>query len=496
MSLHQAEIDRVNASLRTPDRAVVNGVEAVALSGETIAQIDPATGAAFASVPNFHAEDVDRAVASARRAFERGDWLRLGPAGRKKVLLRLADLVEAEQLSLAVLECRNIGKPISDTFDDIAAAALYLRWYAEAADKLYDEIGPTPPNYVGLITREPVGVVGAITPWNFPLSIAALKIAPALAVGCSVILKPSELSSLTAIRLGVLALEAGIPPGVLNVITGLGPMTGQALADHGDVDCIAFTGSGRTGRLLMAASARSNMKRIWLELGGKTPNIILDDCVDIDAAVAASSDAIFYNQGQVCSASSRMIATPGVIDALSERMSARARALRPGAPMRVETELGAIVSEAQLDKVLGYVRSGVEEGAQLLAGGERDMAAGSGYFMSPTVFGGVSNSMRIAREEIFGPVLSIIAAADVEDAVRIANDTEYGLAASVWTGSLSTAHKVARALRSGRVGINCCEGGGIVMPFGGFKQSGNGRDQSLHAFDKFTELKSTYIKLN
>ena len=491
--MNQIDVDQAFAALVLPAVGVIDGVPALPRAGAQFEVINPANGERIASVSEFDAADVDRAVVAARYAFEHGAWRRDAPAARKAVLHRFADLVLRSRLELAALETWETGKPITHALEDVDRAAETLRWYAEAADKRYDELAPMRSDRVGMITREPIGVVAAISAWNFPLAIAKLKLAPALASGNSVILKPSELSSLCSLRLVWLGQEAGVPPGVLSVLTGRGPVTGQALAEHMDVDCVSFTGSGPTGRRLLETAARTNLKRVWLELGGKTPNIVLDDAANLPYVASESAEAIFYNQGQVCSASSRLIVTPGVRDELVAAVLAAAEALRPGDPRRLETQLGAVVSRSQLNRILDYVRIGQDEGARLRVGGHCDPGLSAGCFMLPTVFDRVDNAMRIAREEVFGPVLSIIDAKDTDDAVRIANDSPYGLAASVWTSQLSTAHRVAKALRAGRVGVNCCEGGGLGMPWGGFKQSGSGREHTFMGMDQFTEVKSTWM---
>jgi len=379
---------------------------------------------------------------------------------------------------------------------DIPATVRCITWYAEAIDKLYDEIAPTGPDALAMITREPVGVVGAIVPWNFPLIMAAWKIGPALAAGNSFILKPSEKSPLTAIRIAALATEAGIPDGVFNVLPGYGHTAGQSLALHMDVDCIGFTGSTRTGKRMLEFAGQSNMKRVWLECGGKSPNIILADCADLDRAAAAAASAIFFNQGEMCSAGSRLIVEESVRDAVLEKVVAAGRRMVPGDPLDAATKLGAIVDEVQTQTVLGYIESGRSEGAELLSGGRRVREETGGCYVEPTVFAGVQPDMKIAREEIFGPVLATISVRDAEEAVRVGNSVIYGLAAAVWTRDITRAHRIAKALRAGVVYVNCYDADDITTPFGGFKQSGTGRDKSLHAFDKYTELKTTWVDLS
>jgi 4-guanidinobutyraldehyde dehydrogenase / NAD-dependent aldehyde dehydrogenase len=361
---------------------------------------------------------------------------------------------------------------------------------------VYDEVAPTAHDQLALITREPIGVVAAIVPWNFPLIMAAWKIGPALAAGNSFILKPSEKSPLSAIRLAALAAEAGIPDGVFNVLPGFGHTAGQSLALHMDVDCIGFTGSTRTGKLMLQFSGQSNMKRVWLECGGKSPNIILADCPDLDRAAATAAGAIFFNQGEMCTAASRLIIEESVRDQVLEKVVAASRTMPPGDPLDPATRMGAIVDEVQTRTVLGYIASGREEGASVLAGGQRARESTGGCYIEPTVFADVQPAMRIAREEIFGPVLAAITVKDAEEAVRIGNGVEYGLAAAVWTRDIGKAHRIAKSLRAGMVYVNCYDADDITVPFGGFKQSGTGRDKSLHAFDKYTELKTTWIDIS
>ncbi|MFE9097324.1 aldehyde dehydrogenase [Streptomyces sp. NPDC007264] len=464
--------------------------------GASFAVVSPRDGRVLAEVADAGRAEVDLAVAAARRAFDSGPWPRLAPADRGRVLLRIADLLEERREELALTVSLEMGKPFTDAHAvELRAAVTTFRWYGQLADKLTDESPHTAPDSLALITREPAGVVGAVVPWNFPLTLASWKVAPALAAGCTVVLKPSEWSPLSALLLGRIGTEAGLPPGVLNVVTGDGPTAGSALGLHADVDVLAFTGSTAVGRHFLRYAADSNLKRVWLELGGKSPNIILPDAPDLEKAAATAAWGIFFNQGEMCTAPSRLLVHASVADEVTDAVVARARQLRVGDPLDPATEMGALARESHLARVLGHVATGVDEGARLRTGGARTRAESGGSFVQPTVFDRVDPAMRLAREEIFGPVLSVLAFDDLDEAVRLANATEYGLAAGLWTSDLSTAHTVSRALRAGTVWVNCYEEGDLTVPFGGMRQSGNGRDKSAHALEKYTELKTTWIQL-
>lgn len=481
-------------SLSFRNQAYIGGKWCPSASGKTFEAFNPATNQLLTAVAACDREDADRAVAVARRAFDSGVWSRTSPAERKAVLLRLAELVLKHQDELALLESVNIGKPISNTLSaDIPLTASTIQWFAEAIDKVYDEIAPTDPNNLALIRRDAIGVVACVVPWNYPLMMAAWKIAPALAVGNSVILKPAEQSPLSALRLAELASEAGLPDGVLNVLPGFGETVGQALGRHMDVDCIAFTGSTEVGKYFLKYSAESNMKSTWLECGGKSPNLVFADCDDLDAAAEAAAFGIWYDQGQVCSANSRLLVEESIRDRFLDLLKAKAENWQPGDPLVPETTMGSIVEQRQTERILSFIDKG-KATATLVTGGTRVTINGSSNFVTPTIFDHVSNEMEIAREEIFGPVLSVIPFKAEDDAVRIANSSIYGLAGSIWSNNLKRVLRVADQMRVGTVSVNCMDAAGNMVPFGGFKQSGIGRDQSLHAFDKYSSLKTVWIK--
>jgi gamma-glutamyl-gamma-aminobutyraldehyde dehydrogenase/4-guanidinobutyraldehyde dehydrogenase/NAD-dependent aldehyde dehydrogenase len=484
------------ARLSYRNQAFINGKFVPAASGKTFDNINPATGQVLTQVAECDKEDVDRAVAAARAVFDKGSWSRLAGAERKRVLLKFAELIDKHTTELALLETLDMGKPIRDSSRiDIPLVAQCIRWYAEAIDKIYDEIAPTGPEAISMIRREPVGVVAAVVPWNFPLLMASWKIGPTLATGNSMILKPAEQSPLTAIRVAELALEAGLPEGVLNVVPGFGETAGQAIGRHMDVDCVTFTGSAEVGKFFLRYAGESNMKRVSLECGGKSPNIIMADAPDLDAAATAAAWGIFFNQGEVCNAGSRLIVEESVKDRVLEKIFDVGKKLYPGDPLDPKTGLGAMVDENQTRRVMSYIDTGQSEGAKLVFGGKRVKTESGGCYIEPTVFDKVDNKMKIAQEEIFGPVLSTISFRDADEAVKIGNDTIYGLAAAVWTKDINKAFKTARALRAGVVWVNCFDAGHISSPFGGFKQSGFGRDKSLHAMDKYTEIKTTWVQI-
>jgi acyl-CoA reductase-like NAD-dependent aldehyde dehydrogenase len=482
------------AAIEIEGRAFINGRYEDALAGETRETMSPADGRKLADVANCGTEDADRAVANARAAFESGVWASMAPADRKMVLVRWAELILDHADEIALLESLDAGKPIGDTTGgDVPAAARTIRWSGEAIDKVYDQVAPVPANCLALVQRLPLGVVAAIVPWNFPLTTTAWKLAPSLATGNSVILKPASNTPLSALRIAGLASEAGLPDGVLQVLPGPGGSLGRHLALHDDIDGLTFTGSTEVGKQLMRYSGESNLKRTFLELGGKSPNIVFADA-NLEKAAALAAVAVFYNGGQTCTAGTRLIVEEGIREQFVEMVVAQSKNWMPGDPLDPTTTMGPMIDAAQLKTVADYVDIGQAEGASLVAGGKQVLAESGGNYHQPTIFDGVKNNMRIAQEEIFGPVMSVIGFKNAEEAVAIANDSIYGLAGAVWSNNINTAHRVAAAVRVGTMGINNYFGGDITVPFGGFKQSGNGRDKSIHAFDDYTELKTTWIE--
>lgn len=478
------------------DTALIDGQPVSSMSGATFDAINPATNQLLARVAACGEQEVNLAVRSARRAFNTGPWRRMPPGERKKILIKLSELLMAHREELALLDSLNMGKPVMDAYNvDVPGAAHVFAWYGEALDKVYDQVAPTAHNALATITREALGVVAAVVPWNFPLDMAAWKLAPALAAGNSVVLKPAEQSPFSALRLAQLALEAGIPEGVLNVVPGLGESAGKALGLHPDVDCLVFTGSTQVGKYFMQYAAQSNLKQVWLECGGKSPNLVFEDCQDLDLAAEKAAFGIFFNQGEVCSANSRLYVQRSIHDEFVERLISKSRAWLPGDPLNPGSAAGAIVDSEQTARIMKAIGQATASGATLLSGGEQLTINGSSNFIQPTIFANVNNAMSISREEVFGPVLAVSAFDTEEEAVAQANDSIYGLAASVWSDDLNRAHRVARALNAGTVSVNTVDALDVAVPFGGGKQSGFGRDLSLHSFDKYTQLKTTWFQL-
>lgn len=484
---------RANA-LQIRGQAFIDGKFVDARSGRRFDSLNPATETVLAEVAECDSADIDLAVGAARRAFDDGRWSRKPPAERKAVLLKLADLIRANLHEMALLDSLDMGKTITDAATiDAPGSAHFFQWYAEAIDKIYDEIAPGGPGDLALVRRVPLGVVGAVVPWNFPLDMATWKASAALAAGNSVVLKPAEQSPLSALRLAELAAQAGVPDGVFNVVPGHGASAGKALGLHMDVDCLAFTGSTAVGKLFMQYSGQSNLKPVWPETGGKSPNIVFDDCEDLDAAADMAAFGAFFNQGEVCSANTRLYVQRGIHDLFIEKLIARAEDMQPGDPLDPASRLGAIVDAGQLARIMGFIENG-RYSAELVAGGAQVRINGKGFFVQPTIFADVAQNDPLAREEIFGPVLSIIPFDTEEEVIALANDSPYALAASVWTSNLDRALRLSDRLHVGTVSVNTVDALSAQTPFGGMKQSGFGRDLSLHSLDKYTALKTIWVK--
>ena len=493
----EAEQNRLAAAaVRIETRAWIDGEVCHAASGETFATVAPSTGDHLADVAACGPEDVDRAVRAARRVFDDGTWSRCDPTDRKVVLLRLADLLRKHGDELALLESRDSGKTIRDCRNEVAhEVPNFFQWYAETIDKSFDRIAPTGPTAFAAIVKEPIGVAGLIVPWNFPLLMAAWKLAPALATGCSVVLKPAEQTPLTALRLGELAAEAGLPPGVLNIIPGLGETAGQAIGRHPDIDTVSFTGSGEVGAYLLGYAAQSNRKPVGLELGGKSPFLVLEDARITDSLIEAAVMAAFWNGGKNCSANMRQIIHRHHHEEFAARVTARVASLVVGDPLDPATDIGALVTAEHRDRVAGYVAAGRSEGARLVRGGET-LQGNPGFFLTPAVFEGLKPDMRIAREEIFGPVLGMMVVDSDDEALRMAVDTDFGLHASVFTRDLDKAFRFARALPVGTVSVNSFSEGSIATPFGGYRRSGSlSRDNGLEAMAQYQQTKTVWIGL-
>jgi acyl-CoA reductase-like NAD-dependent aldehyde dehydrogenase len=495
---HSQWLERAQ-SLKPDGRMFIDGKLTPAVSGQTIPVISPRNGQEIAQLSRGQEADVALAVAAAKREFEKGSWAGLDPRQRQAVLYRLSDLMLENLEELALLESLDTGHPIGDALNvDVKSAARTYRWYGEALDKVYGEVAPAPRSALVTITREPLGVIGVVVPWNYPLIISAWKIAPALAAGNSVVLKPAEDASLSAIKLAELAFEAGVPAGVFNVVTGLGNEAGAALGLSMDVDKLTFTGSPAVGKMFQGYASKSNGKQVALELGGKSPHVVFEDAEDLDAAASAIAWGIFYNAGQTCHGGSRLLVHESIKDTLLEKLIAAGSNFVLGDPLNPEVQVSSIVSKKQHERVSGYLDIARGEGLKIAFGGstqapEPDLEAG--YYVQPTIIDGVSNKSRIAQEEIFGPVLVVITFKTDLEAIALANDSEYGLAASVWTQDITRAHKSARAIRAGTVWINTFDVADLIVPFGGFKNSGFGRDRSLHALDSYSGLKTTWLNL-
>ena len=481
------------AAIKPNGNIFIDGKSVPAASGKTFSDFSPTLKKEIANIASGDTEDINRAVQSAKKAFESGVWSEMNPRDKKTIMLRWAELLNQHREELALLETLDVGKPISDSLAvDTRNSARVIQWYAETIDKNYDEIAPAPRNALAMVTREPLGVVGAIVPWNYPMSITSWKLGPALAMGNTIVIKPAENSSLTAVRMAELAIEAGLPEGVFNVVPGLGSEAGAALAGHMDVAKIAFTGSGPTGRKIMQYAAESNMKQVSLELGGKSPQVVLSDCTNLKLAAETIGWAIYYNAGQTCNAGSRIIVESAVKEELFAHLKEFVKTFKVGDPLNPETMMGPLVSKVQRDRVNEYLD--IANQSDVIFGGQK--AEGDNLYVQPTLVSNIDNKSRLAQEEIFGPVLVAIEAKDSDEALKLANETQYGLAASVWTSNVAKAHNFARKLRAGTVWINTFDALDVITPFGGFGASGTGRDKSLHALDAYSALKTTWVDLS
>lgn len=494
--IKQEEINKHRYSIIPNQNLLIGENWVSSKSGKTQSIISPIDGKIISELQVANNLDVNEAVLSAREVFDKGHWSNMPPLNRKKIMLRIAEIIEEKILELTVLGVRDNGTEFNMALRaEPGSAAGTFRYYAEAIDKIYGEVSNTSSDFIGLIQKEPVGVVAAIVPWNFPLMIGAWKIAPALAMGNSVIIKPSEAASLSLLKLGEICLEAGLPPGTLNIVTGNGKQTGQALARHMDVDVLTFTGSGNTGRQLLEYSAQSNMKRIYQELGGKSPNIIFADAENLEEAAKVSTMGIFRNSGEVCVAGSRLLVEDKIHNEFLKLVSEYSQKLKIGDPLEIKNDIGAINSLSQLQSDLDFVEKAKSEGGNIEIGGNRILKSSGGFYMEPTIISSVKQDTEVFQNEVFGPILTVTAFSNEDEAIKLANGTDFGLASGIWTSNLSRAHKMVKKIKAGTVFVNTYGGSDNTIPLTGVKQSGNGSDKSLHALDKFTDLKSVWMKL-